>query len=377
MVIKVLYVADTFLPKRDGIIRCMLETATRFSNNIKLKFLVPNFAGAAEEAKKKKLDATFCPILRFKIADYPPAQPRSKITAKPIEDADVVCVQLIAPLGASSILQAKKQGKKIVSIVHAIEWDLLAYGTRFPKRATSILRSAARFLYNKVDLIVAADKMVADKLRASGIKTQIKIIPFGIDRKKFKKDLHKRVLMRRKLNIKDSFVIGYLGRLSPEKNIDMLLKAFERTKKKIPNAKLLMIGGGAQEKLVKKKKDVILTGFIENPEDYLQAVDIFVLPSKTETNALSLMEAMATGLPVISSAVGAIPSYVVSGHNGILIAKNSISAEMIANAIEIIHSSPRLRLALAKNAEKTIHGVYDWDQTTRELEKVFKDLAKK
>lgn len=377
MVVKVLYVADTFLPKRDGVVRYMLETAARFSKNIELKFLVPGFAGAAEAAQKKSFQVTLCPVMRFKVADYPPTSPKSKIIDKAIKDIDIVCVQSIAPLGAATVLQAKKQGKKLVEVVHSIDWQLLAYGTRFPERAIPIVRSAARFLYNKNDLLITADKSIRNTLRANGVKKPIKVIPLGIDRKKFKKDLQKRVLMRRKLKVTDNFVIGYLGRLSAEKNIAMLIKAVELVKKKIPKAKLLLIGGGAQEKLAQGKKDVILTGFVDNPEDYLKAVDVFVLPSKTETTALALMEAMAVGLPIISSAVGAIPSYVTSGHNGILIAKNSLSAQMIANAIEIIYTSPRLRINLAKNAESTIHEFYDWDKTARELEKVFKDLAKK
>lgn len=377
MVVKVLYVADTFLPKRDGVVRYMLETAARFSKNIELNFLVPDFTGAREEAQKKKIQATFCPVMRFRVADYPSTSPKSKIIDKAIKDVDIVCIQSIAPLGAATILQAKKQGKKLVEVVHSIDWKLLAYGTRFPERAIPIVRSAAKFLYNKNDLLIVADKSVKDVLRGVSVKKPIKVIPLGVDRKKFKKDLQKRVLMRRKLKVKDNFVIGYLGRLSAEKNITMLVKAFELIKKKIPKAKLLLIGGGAQEKLVQGKKDIILTGFVENPHDYLQTIDVFVLPSKTETTALALMEAMAVGLPAVASAVGAIPSYVVSGRNGILIAKNSISAQMIANAIEIIHTSPQLRINLAKNAEKTIHEFYDWNKTAKELEKVFKDLVKK
>jgi len=379
MVVKVLYVADTFLPKRDGVVRYMLETVARFSKDIEVKFLAPDFGGARDAAKKNKFQATFCPIMRFKVADYPPTSPKSKIIDAALKDIDIVCVQSIAPLGAATILQAKKKGKKIIEVIHSIDWQLLAYVTRFPKRAIPIIRSAAKYLYKKNDLLIVADRTIRDTLRANNIKTPVKVIPLGIDRKKFNKDLGKRVLMRRKLGIKDNFVIGYLGRLSAEKNIEMLLKSLELVKKKIPNAKLLLIGGGAQEQIVKEKKnkDVILTGFVENPEDYLQAVDVFVLPSKTETTALALMEAMAVGLPVISSAVGAIPSYVNSGQNGILIAKNSLSAQMIANAVEIIHTSPQLRINLAKNAEKTIHKFYTWDKTAKELEEVFKDLVKK
>jgi len=377
MGLKVLYVADTFLPKRDGVVRYMLETAKRFSSDIELKFLVPNFSGATEAAKKNKFQAIFCPIMRFKVADYPPAHPKSKLIDKALKEVDIVCVHSIAPLGAATILQAKKQKKRLVEIVHSIDWQLLAYGTRFPERAIPILKTAARFLYNKNDLLIAADQYVANTLKLNGVKKPIKIIPLGVDRKKFRKDLRQRVLMRRKLGLKDAFVIGYLGRLSPEKNIKMLLKSFELIKKKIANAKLLIIGGGVQENLVKEHKDVILTGFVDNPEDFLQAVDIFILPSKTETTALALMEAMAVGLPVIASAVGAIPSYVTSGHNGILIAKDSLSAQMIANAIEILYTSPRLRIELSKRAETTIHKFYNWEKTTKELERAFKELAKR
>jgi len=372
--VNVLYVADTFLPKRDGVVRYMLETYSRFKD-VNVSFLVPDFEGARAEAKRRNINASFCPVMRFKIADYPPTNPKSEIISQALKDVDVVCIHSIAPLGAATLLMAKKTKKKIVEIIHSIDWQLLAYGTKFPEKAMPVVKSAAKYLYNKSDILIVANKLIKDILKSNGVKKQIKIIPLGVDKRRFKKDLHKRVLMRRKLGLKDNFVITYLGRLSKEKNIEMLIKAFNLVKRKIPNAKLLLIGGGALENFVarQKNKDIILTGFVNNPEDYLQATDLFVLPSKTETTALALMEAMAIGLPVIASSVGAIPSYVKSGYNGILISKNSLSVQMISNAIEIIYSSPLLRIQLGQNAEKTIRD-FSWERTASELERVFKAM---
>ncbi len=374
---RVLYVADTFPPLKDGVVRYMEETASRFSKDIKLAFLVPALKGAEAEAKKRKWKAYFCKTTKFKINNYPSSIPKAKRIKDAIEWADIVCLQSIGPLGAASLLYAKKHDKPVLEVVHSLDWELLAYGTKLPDRSTNILRPIARFLYNKTDQIVTASSDIVQELRFLGVKIDIRVIRLGVDYKKFLKDRAKRVEMRNKLKFKDRYVIAFLGRLSREKNINLLVKAFEIVQDKIPDARLLLIGEGVERKHLKKKKYITVTGFVDNPEDYLQAADVFVLPSMTETTALSLMEAMSVGLPCIATAVGAIPSYVESDVNGILIDKDSLSKFILSTVIQDLYKLPRKRYSLGEQASKTISDKYKWEDTALRLETLLKNTFEK
>ena len=373
---KILYIADTAPPKKDGVITFMLETSRRLSEKFGVCFLLPKIEGAEKAARALKLNATFVPVRRFKIADYPPAVPKSKIIRQVIEEADLIFINSIGPLGSRSLKYARKIGKPIVEFVHSIDWEIFAYATRFPDRYAGMLRPIVRRLYNKSDLLLVANKKIRVILRGAKVRSRIKILHLGIDMKRFHQDRIKRVYMRRELGLKDNFVIGFHGRLSKEKNIKVLVKAFEQVQKRIPAAKLLIIGDGPKRKLLKKNQDIISVGFVDNPEDYLQAVDVYVLASQTETSALSLMEAMACSLPCIATNVGAIPSYLKHNINGILIDKDELDANLLAHAIEKLHRNILLRNKLRENAKQITSELPSWDKTARELEQIFEEVLK-
>jgi len=373
--VKVLQAADTFLPKRDGVVRYILETTKRFSKSIRSTFLLPNIPGAKLAAKQLKYKANFQKVIPFSISDYYPVNPEKKEVTDFIKKADIVLIHSIAPLGASAIFNAKLQGKKTIEVVHSLDWQLLPYVTKLPKRTSELVKPITKFIYNKNDLLIVADHKLKKTLKGIGVKVPIKVIPLGIDRDKFRKDDEKRKEMREKLKLSDKFVIGYCGRLSPEKNIKILANSFDLIKKDIPNAVFLIIGDGSERKHL-KGKDITISGFVDNPEDYLQAMDLFVLPSKTETTALSLIEAMACGIPSIATNVGAIPEYLNKDVNGILIDLKSLTPQKLASTIKEIYNDPLKRAKLSAEAQKVAEK-FDWNNTAKELEQAIIKLAKK
>ena len=130
----------------------------------------------------------------------------------------------------------------------------------------------------------------------------------GIRLEKFDFNPQKREALREELGIKESFVVGNVGRFVPVKNHAFILDIFEEIKKQKEDAKLLLCGDGElrleiEELATKKglKEDVIFTGNVANVEDYLQAMDVFLLPSKYEGLGIVLVEAQASGLPCVVS----------------------------------------------------------------------------
>ena len=130
------------------------------------------------------------------------------------------------------------------------------------------------------------------------------IIKNGIDTTGFRFDPDVRGKIRKKLELEDAFVIGHVGRFQPVKNHAYLIKIIEA----LPEAHLLLIGTGEDVKKTQKQAEqkhledrVHFLGYIKNIADYLQAMDVFVLPSLYEGLAIVAIEAQCTGLPVIAS----------------------------------------------------------------------------
>lgn len=123
----------------------------------------------------------------------------------------------------------------------------------------------------------------------------------------------------------------YVGRLSQEKGVDVLLRALEKVQKTMP-CSLKIIGDGAQrielEALAQNLalKNVEFLGFQNRVQDYLRAADALVMPSRREGLPLTLIESLCSGLPVIASKVGGIPDFVEHGKNGLLSPPEDVDA---------------------------------------------------
>lgn len=153
----------------------------------------------------------------------------------------------------------------------------------------------------------ACSQMAADWLFGPQIPgDRIRIIKNAIEVEKYRFDAEKRAQVRKELNLEDALVLGTVGRLSFSKNHEFLIELLKEIRKSHPKVKLLIIGEGdlrgALETQIQEnglEDAVLLLGWKSNVEDYLQAMDIFLLPSRFEGNPVSLIEATASGLPAI------------------------------------------------------------------------------
>jgi glycosyltransferase involved in cell wall biosynthesis len=136
-----------------------------------------------------------------------------------------------------------------------------------------------------------------------------KILKNGIDPEKFQYSSEKRMKIRKEFNIEnDTFVLGHIGRFSTQKNHEFLIEVFAKFNKRRKNSKLLLVGDGPLRPLLKEKvqklsleNNVIFTG-VRKDVDYLtQAFDVFVFPSLHEGLPVSVIEAQASGVPLLLS----------------------------------------------------------------------------
>lgn len=230
-------------------------------------------------------------------------------------------------------------------------------------------------LYNKLDryLLRYADKIIAvsdgikNDLIKSGInEKRIAIIQNAVElngrKKLFSQD---RKAKRQHFNIHEKeFVAGYIGRLSEEKGVKYLIEAHTLLAESGALLKMVIIGDGPQRKgleaLVKntgKEGSIFFAGFQNDIESWLPAMDVFVLPSLTEGTPMSMLEAMAGGIPVVASSVGGVPQVIDSDKSGILVSPGN--PEEIKNAIHVLYKNETLRNCFSQEGRKTIELKYD------------------
>jgi glycosyltransferase involved in cell wall biosynthesis len=176
-----------------------------------------------------------------------------------------------------------------------------------------------------VDLVISPSAGMGEVLKKLGVSTPIEIIPNGVDLQLFRasaEDCRPEFGFR-----EDELLLIYSGRLGPEKNLDFLIRAFAGTAEAIQNAHLLVIGGGPEEDALKQLAAqtgaagrIHFTGMLPYNElpHYLSMGDIFVTASVTEVHPLSVVEAMASGLPVLGIHSVGVGDTVEDGVTGLL-----------------------------------------------------------
>jgi L-malate glycosyltransferase len=188
---------------------------------------------------------------------------------------------------------------------------------------------------------------------------RVLLIPNGIDSDYYSSDNCMRQEMRKELQFdEDDFVIVFSGRLDPVKNFELLLDVFEHCHKVESKVKLLIVGEGPERQKIERlsmqknlQTSLVMVGQRSEVLPYLRAGEVFLLTSLTEQMPLTILEAMAVGLPVIASDVGEIRHIIDDGKDGFL--RNSgDGVEGFASALlSLKDASDRLTMSHAARAK--------------------------
>ena len=372
---KLLITTDSFLPRWDGIARVLSEIIPRLSKKYEITVVAPKFQGTSPKYKGVK-------IVRMQLSgrqfgDYPPAKINYKKVEEIVKENDLVFNQTIGPIGFSAISAAKKHRKPCVSFIHSIEWELFSKAVkRFRGAVHKISRVFARFCYNRCSLLLIPSEDVERVLKENAIRTKTQVVYLGTDIAKFIPPMDKKSA-KRKLNISPKrIVIGFCGRIGREKDVPTLYNAFVKLSNFYTNLTLLIVGSGLKEteEALMKQKNIILAGSKDNVIPYLQAMDIYVLPSLTETTSISTLEAMSCGIPVVVTPVGFIRKYIKEGKNGIFFPKRN--SGILARKLNDLIKSESLRQKLGSNARKTVVKQFNWDRTVKGIESALAKFTK-
>ena len=232
---------------------------------------------------------------------------------------------------------SRKCNCPLLHTYHTIYEDYLHYlpGTffQYTKGAALEKKMVAKFskaVLKKTQQVIAPTKKVEELLKNYEVSEPISVIPTGIDLKRFQEVLSKEERNRRReaLGIsKDSKVLVSIGRLAKEKNLEEILIYFQKlTKEELTfKLKLLIIGDGPDRerlegiaKTLQLQEKVIFTGMVtpEEVAQYYQLGDVFVCASNSETQGITYMEALASGIPALCRKDACLDSVITDGYNG-------------------------------------------------------------
>ena len=275
---------------------------------------------------------------------------------------DVIHAQALHLQSLVAALLGRVLGKRVVLTIHGPS-SLPANGY------WSVRSSLERLILRVPDRVVLIASFLEKVVKFHGI-----VIPNGVPVKAIRHVLGDRQRVRNELGFDDVTVITYVGRVTFDKGVNTLLEVARSPPVVNKRIQLLLVGpvsNDVQQAIARAAAHgdpVVAIGEVSNPWSYLAASDVYVLASIREGVPLSLLEAMACGLPVVSTAVGGIPEVIEDGKNGILVPTGDIPA--FREALRRILSSPEEAERLGARAAKTAAALYD----SRIMYEAYKDL---
>jgi glycosyltransferase involved in cell wall biosynthesis len=228
--------------------------------------------------------------------------------------------------------------------------------------------------------IIANSESVRRLLISSGIPaTSIEVISPGIDLPAEPPSADLRARARAKWGFgPDHFVVGHAGAFTREKGQDIALEAALLLAPRLPSLRTLLVGDGPErsnprmQDLAKRTAGIaVLPGFLDDLSEFYAALDLFIMPSRSEGWGLTALEAMANGLAVIATNVGGLPELVEHGKTGWLIPPDSATA--LANAIEAAARDPARLSEYGCNAGERARQ-FSMERTVEETEQFYARL---
>lgn len=236
-------------------------------------------------------------------------------------------------VGTFARIIAKQFKIPLVHTYHTMYEDYVHYITKghFDKSSKKIIEYLTKFYCDKTasELIVPSTKTYNLFKEKYKFDKNVHIVPTGVEIERFYKenqDFKEISLIRKELNIKkDDFIILYVGRLAQEKNVELLIKSHADIVKKNKKCKLVIVGSGPDyEKYINLSKNLKISGNViftnaipwEEVPNYYHLAHVFVTASKTETQGITVIEAMAASIPVICIEDESFSNVVINHLNG-------------------------------------------------------------
>lgn len=369
---RALYCTDTYPPQLNGVsVVTALSVQGLRDRGWKVAVVSPTYPDAAEDVFSGVGDhdgtrsGATIPSVSFPL--YPElrlAAPSRSIVAKAIDTfrPDIVHCATEFMIGWMGQQEAIRRNIPVVSSYHTdFSRYTVAYGV--PWLRDSVSGYIGRF-HRRSRRVYTPGISAQVELQALQV-ADVEVWGRGVDLARFN-PAHRDVLLRELHAPDDAFLFLHVGRLAAEKGVERILDAFDRARRAMPAGRpirLIVAGSGPREAALRARRlpDVTFLGNLDRqlalPRLYASA-DAFLFASHTETLGLVILEAMASGLPVIAAPAGGVADHLCDGENGIAYLPGDVEA--MATAMVTMATSPELAQRLAAGARRTAEAL-SWE----------------
>jgi glycosyltransferase involved in cell wall biosynthesis len=276
----------------------------------------------------------------------------------------------------------------VKTIVHTYHGHV--FHSYFGKFKTHLIKSLERNLAKKSSGIVAISNLQKEELVKKHricAADKVNVIPLGFDLSSFLRDHPtKRAQVRNDYNIEAGDVaIAIVGRLAPIKNHSFFLKVIEQLLEKgVLNIKVFIVGDGSEREFIQKKSNllndkygqkIVLTSWVFDIATFNKGMDIICLTSDNEGTPVSLIEAQASGLPVISTDVGGVRDIVLDGESGFITKLGDI--ETYVEKLRLLVENEKLRVKFAAKGRDFVTSRFNYERLAKDISAYYRELLKK
>ncbi|WP_149552574.1 glycosyltransferase family 4 protein [Streptomyces marokkonensis] len=346
---RVVIVTESFPPDVNGVAHCALQTARHLVDRGHTPLVVaPATAGDAPD------DGAPCPVVRvpsLPLPGYPQvrvALPSRRLAAA-IAGHRPDIVHLAGPfvLGVRGMAAAARLGLPAVAVYQT---DLAGYARTYMGAGEAAAWRRIRSVHTAADLTLAPSGAALRDLEAHGVP-RVRLWPRGVDTVRFRPGLRDDGL-RRGLAPNGELVVGYVGRLAPEKQVELLAATCA-----MPGVRVVVVGDGPSRTALERALPGALFLGRRTGDDLARifaSLDVFVHTGPFETFCQTVQEAMAGGVPVVAPAVGGPLDLVAHGRTGMLVPPRDAAA--VRDAVWSLAADPGLRAAYGAAGRATVEG---------------------
>ncbi len=366
---KIAIFSDNFYPELSGISDSLISLAKELARRGHLvNFYAPEYSSkdyALANLKKEELElGEKIKVSRFFSLHYPTPTKQGRmvlpwglrtLSIKKF-NPDVIHSQHFFGVGLEALIASKILKKPLIGTNHTAITEFVKYSPIRAKWLETLALKYVNWYYGKCKLVTAPSHSVIDEMLQNGFNGECHVISNPIDTETFC-ILPSKNWLKKKFNLPERTII-HAGRLSEERNVDVIIRALLLVKKEIPDIHLAIAGRGTAEEALKSliaslglEKNVTFLGFLNKPtlNEAYNASKLFVITSTADTQSMVMMQAMASGLPIVGVKARALPEY-INRKNGLIVEPGDEKA--LAEKIIFLLKNPDERKKLGQGARK-------------------------
>lgn len=370
----ILFITETYPPEINGVARTIQRMCHGLMNLGHSVYLIrPKQRKSQLVEQKVTLE---CLTTGLPLLGYPGLQfglPAGRQVHQILDDYPISRAYVATEgfLGRSALNICRKRGIPVLSGLHT---NFHKYSTHYGAGLIEpLVMAELRRFHNKCQGTLVPTQAMVRQLAEKRFE-RLRVWPRGVDTQAFS-PLHRQKSLRESWGLADDdLAVVYVGRIAPEKNIDLAFEAFDAIKHDHPTARFILVGDGpSKTPLHKAYPDALFVGTKVGQElaEYYASSDIFLFPSLTETFGNVVLEALASGLAVISYDMAAAGQLIQHGENGMLVPVDDANA--FIQQARALADRPDWIMQLKCHAVETA-SQQGWEKINRLLEGIFESL---